>query len=47
MVPDGVSLTEEGLYCFPNVGPDTVGGLLDAVSDGRAVGEETFRECFI
>ncbi|EGW45834.1 hypothetical protein HMPREF0178_00065 [Bilophila sp. 4_1_30] len=47
VVPDGVSLTEEGLYCFPNVGPDTVGGLLDAVSDGRAVGEETFRECFI
>ena len=47
VVPDGASLTEERLYCFPNVGPDTVGGLLDAVSEGRAVGEETFRGWFL
>ena len=47
VVPDGASLTEEGLYCFPNVGPDTVGGLLDAVSDEQAVGEEEFRGWFV
>ena len=47
MVPDGASLTEEGLYCFPNVGPDTVELLLDAVSDERTVGEEEFRGWFL
>ena len=47
VVPDGASLTEERLYCFPNVGPDTVGWLLDAVSDGRVVGEEEFRGWFV
>ena len=43
VVPDGASLTEEGLYCFPNVGPDTVELLLDASNNERSINEKIFR----
>ena len=46
VVPDGASLTEEGLYCFPGLGPDTVGLLLDTVNGGRGISEREFRIWF-